>query len=76
MAAFSRLLCAAALAAGAAAGEEGERATAEPSPHEEEARPAALGASVQLSASARGGRSCSQERPSVIPQARMSPSWG
>ena len=59
MAAFSRLLCAAALAARAAAGEEGERASAEPEPpstHEEETRPAALGASVQLSASARGGR--------------------
>lgn len=62
MAAFWRLLCAAALAAGAAAGEEveeGERGAleSERSPaREEDARGTALGASAQLSASARGGR--------------------
>ena len=62
MAAFAHLLCAAALAVGAAAGEEleegdGGTIEAERSPaREEDARGTALGASVQLSASPRGGR--------------------
>ena len=62
MAAFWRLLCAAALAAGAAAGEEVEEADRgtvgpERSPaREDDEGGTALGASAQLSASARGGR--------------------
>jgi hypothetical protein len=65
MAAFGRLLCAAALAAGAAAGEEledGDPGTieAERSPaRDEDTRGTALGAAAQLSASARGGRELS-----------------
>ena len=60
MAAWRRLLCVAALAAGAAAGqEESDRGAAGPegsSTPDEDARSTAIGASAQLSASARGGR--------------------
>ena len=60
MAAWRRLLCVAALAAGAASGqEEGDRGAAGPegsSTPDEDARSTAIGASAQLSASARGGR--------------------